>query len=246
VAHRSSDKNTNKAIVRAFLGVAGIPISDCDIHDTDEPLPDILCTFADGARVAFELTEAVDQQMAQNVRVSPSSKTLMREYYKNLPPVDQNKLRAILADAHICVKVRNGTTDRRFEQLIPRVFDLLLGCSCGTKGNIEGATLPIGVEEIRITRGKWSTGPFLDRAGLALYVDDPTLKQAQAKFTKCYKCDVPIELVIYSKTCPLAPDELWKPGLHAFVAQNIARSPFCRVSVFDRIDSTIRYTYPER
>ncbi len=79
---RSSDKATNRTIVGAFLRAAGIPIQENAVHDADEPSPDILCTFTDGTRVAFELTEAVDQQVAQNVRVSPASREKMREYYE--------------------------------------------------------------------------------------------------------------------------------------------------------------------
>ncbi len=75
---------------------------------------------------------------------------------------------------------------------------------------------------------------------------DPTIKRIEAKFSKRYECDCPIELLIHSKTRPLAPDQLWKDEVHDFVTRNMDESPFCRVSVFDWIDSSVRYTYPER
>lgn len=244
---RSSDKATNRTIVHAFLQVAGSPIPEDAICDTEPPSPDVLCTLADGSRVAFELTEAADQGMARNVRVSPASSAGLREYYENeeLSPADRTKLRRVFANAYISVRAKDGTTDRGFDRAVPRVFNLLLGCSCDTEGNIEKRALPPDVEEIRITRGKWSTGPWFDCAQ-ALWVADPTIGRIKAKFAKRYECDCPIELLVHSKTCPLAPDDLWKSDVHDFVRRSIAGSPFRTVWIFDWIDSTIRYTYPQR
>lgn len=244
MASRSSDKPTNRTVVQALLKARGISLHDDAIRDADEPSPDVLCTFADGTRAAFELTEAVDQQVAQNVKVSAVSKAQMYEHYQKLRPDRRTKLQGILGNACIFVRVENGTTDRRFEQAVPKVFDLLLGCSCDTEGSIEKAAIPTGVKEIRITRGRWSTGPFFDRGGLALWVSDPTIERIKDKFSKEYTCDCPIELLVHSRTCPLAPDDLWRNDVHDFVVQNLGASPFCRVSIFDWIDSTIRYTYP--
>ncbi len=243
MTNRSSDKLVNKTIVRAFLEAAGIPIHKDAIQDADEPLPDVLCTFANGTQTAFELTEAVDEGVAENVKVSPASRAEMREYYENLSVADQLGLQEILRNAYISVQTKRGAT---FKQIVPKVFNLLRVCSCDTEGSIEKSALPTGVKDIRITRGKWSTGPFFDRGGLALCVSDPTIKQIETKFGKKYQCDCPIELLVHSRTCPLAPDDLWRNDVHDFVVRNIGVSPFRRVSVFDWIDSTIRYTYPER
>jgi hypothetical protein len=247
---RSSDKPMNKTIVRAFLEAAGIPIQEDDIQeddiqDADEPSPDVRCTLADGTPTAFELTEAVDQDKARNVRASFASKTRMCDHYRQLPLADQTKLRRVFANAYISVRVKDGTTDRRFKEVVPRVFNLLLDCSCDTQGSIEKRKLPTDVEEIRITRGKWSTGPCFN-CGQALWVANCMIKRIKAKFSKQYECDCPIELLVHSKTCPLEPDGLWKDEVHDFVTRNMDKSRFCRVSVFDWVNSTIRYTYPER
>ncbi len=244
---RSSDKATNRTIVGAFLRAAGIPIQENAVHDADEPSPDILCTFTDGTRVAFELTEAVDQQVAQNVRVSPASREKMREYYENeLTLGEQTRLHDTLGNAHIAVHTKRGTSDRKFEQILRTLFHLLLACSGDVQGRLKLDTFPNCVEAIYITRGKWSCGPLFDRGTPALWVGEPVVEQIKKKFSKPYRCDCPIELLVYSKTYPLPPDDLWKGGVADFVAQNVDVSPFCRVSVFDCIDSTIRYAYPER
>jgi len=247
---RSSDRATNKAIVHAFLQVAGIPIPEDAICDAEPPSPDVLCTLADGSRVAFELTEAVDQRMARNVRVSSASSAGLREYYENkeneeLSPADRTKLRRIFANAYISVRAKDGTTDRGFDRAVPRVFSLLLGCSCDTEGNIEKRSLPPDVEEIRITRGKWSTGPWFNR-WQALGGANVMIERIKAKFAKPYECDCPIELLVHSKTCPFEPDNLWKDEVHDFVTRNMDKSQFCRVSVFDWVDSSVQYTYPQR
>jgi hypothetical protein len=246
MANRSSDKATNRTIVHAFLQVAGIPISEEAICDAEPPSPDVLCTLPDGSRTALELTEAVDQEIAQNVKVSPASRAQMYEHYRNLPCAERTRLQEILGNAYIFVRAKNATTDRRFEQAVPRVFDLLLGCSRDTQGDLEQETLPTCIEAIYVTRGKWSCGPLFDRGTPALWVGEPIVEKIEKKSSKRYECDCPIELLVHSRTCPLAPDNFWKTDVHDFVTRNIGESLFCRVSVFDWIDSTVRYTYPER
>lgn len=243
--NRSSDKDTNRTIVQAFLKATGILIQEDAICDGEEPLPDVFCTLPDGSRVAFELTEAVVQEVAHNVRVPPAARAQMYGCYQKLPVADQTKLQEIMGNAYISVQAEKNTTDRRFQPVLPKVFALLLRCSSDTQGSLDRNVLPSGIAEIRVTRGRWSTGPFFDRVGLALYVSDPTIERIKAKFSKRYECGCPIELLVHSKTCPLAPDTFWKNEVHDFVQQGIAGSPFCRVSVFDWIDSAIRYTYPQ-
>lgn len=170
----------------------------------------------------------------------------MRECFDELSVADQTKLREILGNAHISVQAEKNATDRQFQRAVPKVFDLLFGCSSGTQGSLDPNVLPSGITEIRITRGRWPTGPFFDRGGLAAWVADPTLKAIKAKFSKQYKCNCSIELLVHSRTCPLALDNFWRDDVHRFVMCNIGASPFCRVSVFDWIESTIRYTYPQR
>ena len=156
----SSDKTTNREIVGAFLRASGISINEGDICDADEPLPDVLCTFLDGTRVAFELTEAVDQNVAGTVKASPKSEAQIRMFYDCLPPAQHTKLRETLGNAYISIRAKEGTTEREFERVIPAVFKLLLDCSRVTEGELEAKSLPGGIEEICTARGKWSSGPF--------------------------------------------------------------------------------------
>ncbi len=244
--NRSSDKNTNRTIVQAFLKATGILIQEDAIRDGEEPLPDVLCTLPDGSQVAFELTEAVVQEVAQSVKVSADSKARMREYYQNLPVPERTKLQGILGNASISVQAEKNTTDRQFQRVVPKVFDLLLRRSSDTQGSLDRKVLPNGIAEIRITRGGWSTGPFFDRVGLALYVTDPTIERIKAKFSKRYECGCLIELLVHSRTCFLAPDDFWKNEVCKFVMENMGDSPFCRVSVFDWLDSAVRFVYPDR
>jgi hypothetical protein len=142
MAHKSSDRATNGTIVRAFLQAAGIHIPENAIYDKEPPLPDVFCTLPDGSRVAFELTEAVDQEMARSVRASLASKARMCEHYRQLPLADRTRLAPCSWQRlHLC-SPPDGVTDRRFDQVVPRVFDLLLGCSCEMEGNIEKRILP--------------------------------------------------------------------------------------------------------
>ncbi len=55
------------AVFRLFMGVCGYPIVEKSIRSQSSPKPDIFCRLLTGVTVEFELTNGIDQQLAQKM-----------------------------------------------------------------------------------------------------------------------------------------------------------------------------------
>jgi len=240
--NQSNQQNDEREIVEKFLQKAGIKIQPNGIQLLEPPSPDVLCTLVGGETLAFELTETVDPNLARNLDLSVS---VMRNYFDNMASYDIEKLRKNFDNADLYFKFNDETSKSSFRQLLPSLFQVLLKCSSGMEGDIKKESLPDGVKQISIKRGAYIGGPMFNASGLALYVADQTIERISDKFSKQYKCDCPIELLVHNRVQSLPPDILWLPDVREFVAQRLSSSSFQKVWVFDYIESTIRYTYPE-
>jgi hypothetical protein len=238
----AAKKALEEEIVRRFLRVAGIRNCPDSVCGAKPPCPDVLCRFANGEKVAFELTEAVDPKVVRNVKSSDAARRRMYEYHEQMESSDRAKLDKALGDAHVSIHYANDMTETRFTKLLPRLFCLLLDLLPESEGKLERGSLPDGIERINITRGM--NGPLFNPRGPALYVRETTVSRIEAKFAKQYECDCPIELVVHSKTKPLPPDQLWRGEVHRLVPGKIAESPFRRVWIFDYVQSVVKYVYP--
>jgi hypothetical protein len=242
----SNQQNDEREIIEKFLQTAGIKIQPNGIQSLKPPFPDILCSLVGDKTIAFELTETVDPKIARTVNFKDSVMIEMRDYmFYNMASSDRSKLEKIFDNAVLYFKFNDGTSKSEFRQLLPALFQTLLMCSFDTKGNIGKKLLPAGVKQIRIGRGAYVGGPMFNASGLALYVADKTTKCISEKFSKRYKCDCPIELLVHSRIHSLPPNTLWLPDVQKLVVQQLSGSPFQRVWIFDYVGSTIRYVYPK-
>ncbi len=167
----------------------------------------------------------------------------MYDYYECMESFNHTKLAGILSDAPVSVHYGKDMTERQFKMLLPRVFDLFFDLTPVMEGELDRCVLPDGIQRIHITRG--INGPLFNPRGPALYVRDTTVTQIEKKFSKKYKCDCPVELIVHSRTKPLPPEQLWSDEVHKYVRREIERSPFHKVWVFDYVQSTISYVYPD-
>ena len=235
-------KTLEKEIVHKFLQVAEIHICPDGVCGAEPPYPDVLCRFASGEKVAFELTEAVDPEVVWSVKSANAARVRMYEYYEQLVSSDRAKLEEMLSDAHVSIHYDGDMTEARFTRLLPRLFSLFLDFPPGMVGACQSDSLPDGIQRLHFTRGM--NGPLFNPRGPALYVHETTALRIETKFAKQYKCDCPIELVVHSRTKPLPPKQFWYDGVHSLVQDRIAESPFRKVWVFDSIQSEIKYRYP--
>lgn len=243
----SNQQKDEREIVEKFLETAEIGIQANSIQFLEPPFPDVLCTLVGGETIAFELTETVDPNLARNVDLTVNVKGEMRNYFNNnMSPSEKEKLRKIFDNADLYFKFNDRTSKSRFRQLLPAMFQVLLKCSSDAKGDIKKELLPAGVMQIRIERVARFGGPWFNASGLALYFLDKTIERISEKFNKRYECNCPIELLVHSRIHSLPPNTLWLPDVQKFVVQQLDSSCFQRVWVFDYVESTIRYVYPEK
>lgn len=249
---KKNDKHSNKQkyereVVEKFLKTPGIKIQANNIQSLEPPYPDVLCTLVGGKTIAFELTRTVDPKLARNCDFSANVKGEMRDHFDRMTSSAIEKLRKIFDNADLYFKFNNGMSKSKFMQLRPALFHTLLNCSSDMKGDIKKELLPAGVMQIRIERVARTGGPWFNASGLAaLYFSDKTIERINEKFNKRYECDCPIELLVHSRIHSLPPNTLWLPGVQEFVVQQLDSSRFQRVWIFDYVESTIRYVYPEQ
>ncbi len=241
---RSNKKTAERVIIRKFLQAANIQIRSHCLRAARPPFPDFLCRLANGTQIAFELTEAVDPRRVRSAQFAKAARSQMYDHYQNILPRNRTKLGKALADALISFHFADDITEAKFKQLLPKLFDILLGCSSNMQGNIAKDLLPSGVNRIDVVRKQDMIGPLFNPRGPALFVRDISVAHIMKKFSKKYKCDCPIELLVHSKTHPLPPDQLWIDSVRKLLVQKIDQSPFQKVWIFDYMTSTIRYAYP--
>ena len=90
-----------------------------------------------------------------------------------------------------------------------------------------------------------TVGPlFYVRGGGAFSV--PIMDVLSLKFGKTYVSSRRVELLAYFDTISAMPDEIWlTDDVKSFIRDNLARSPFKRVWLFDRKRGRILHVHPE-
>lgn len=232
-------------IIEAFLLVAQMPCQPDNIQSLNPPEPDILCTLEDGAQLAFELTEVIDPKQARNYNFSIDVRHAMYQYHIDMEPIKRAQMALLFSNAALSITFVKGTTFNKAVNLLPSLFDALLTCTSETEGNIDKDQIPKGIKRITVTRGEGLKGPFFNASGLALYIRNMMTERINQKFSKKYKCDCPMDLLVHGRLKPLPPDTLWLDEVRNLVLSNIHKSPFHRVWIFDYIQSNIRYVYPD-
>lgn len=234
-----------KLIVEAFLQVAEIPCHSDNIQSLEPPQPDILCTLKNDTKLAFELTEVIDPKQARNYNFGNDVRHAMYQYHVDMEPTKRAQMDLLFRNAALLIAFIKGTTLKKAVNLLPSVFDALLTCTSETDGNIDKDHIPKGIKRITVARGKELTGPIFSASGLALYIRNTMTERINQKFSKKYKCDCPIDLLVHGRLKSLPPDTLWLDEVRNLVPSNIQNSPFHRVWVFDYVESNIMYVYPD-
>lgn len=241
----SEQQEEEKEIVERFLGVASIPYQKDGVQCLNPPHPDVLCTLIDGSKLAFELTEVIDPRQARNVNFGIDVKQEMYEYFQSMNHQRPYQINNLFGNADLFFRFDDGTTMHRFRKLLPKLFEVLLNLTDDVVGDIDQSALPAGVKRITVARGSF-VGPMFNASGLALYIANTTIDRIKDKFAREYECDCPTELLVHSRMHALQPDILWLGDVQELVTKELPKSPFRRVWIFDYVDCSIRYVYPEK
>ena len=243
-ANSMEKEATERTVVSEFARAARIELRPDGIKSMKPPWPDVVCTLSDGSQICFELTEAVDQRLAEDVAFAVHFKEQMGTYFENMPAEGQDTLKRLFGNADLFFYFDERVSKTRLNRLFPDIFVFLLACREGASGDLGGDGLPREIKRVRVAR-RGSAGPGFNASGLTRAVRDATLDSLARKFDKVYTCDHAIELIVHSLTYRLLPEPFWLREAREFISSRSEQSPFRRVWFFDYSAGVIRSVYPE-
>jgi hypothetical protein len=241
VKDRHASRETE--IFLRFARAADLAIDEASVQKRPPAEPDILCLSKTGERIAFELVELINQSYARRTSNQLKLKAKFGMAYVALEPSRKFAVEQRAGNALIHVVFEEESAYRSREEAIDPMFDVLVRLDPSFDGELrrrDGAELPTGVREVRITRLE-SRGPFFDIDSVGFF-GDPTLPAIRQKGTKEYASPFPIKLLAYYELQPEPPDSFWRPQLVSFIEGNSRTSPFSRVWVYDCGAQAVRFS----
>jgi len=241
VKDRHASRETE--IFLRFARAAGLAIDEGSVEKRPPPEPDILCRTATGEPLAFELVELIDESYARRTSMQLKLKARFETAYAGLEPSRKYAIEQRAGNALIHVVFEEESAYRSREEAINSIFDKLVNLNSGFEGElrrVDGAELPAGVREIRVTRLE-SPGPYFDVDSVGSF-GDPTMVAIRGKWAKEYVSPFPIELLAYYELQPELPEGFWRPQLVSLIEGSTGTSPFRRVWVYDCGAHAVRFS----
>jgi hypothetical protein len=247
-----SKATREREVFALFADAAHLPVVAGSIRSRPEPEPDILCELDGEGSVAFELVELVDSAFAEGIAVMGKTRATLRSYPAKLEVEAAATFQARYSDAMITVHFSSDVPLYRREKIIPRLFHWLIhdappgvaGLDCPLPATVRPA-----VSRVAIQRG--APMLMLD-TGFSARLIDPTLAQMRRKLQdkNKYLSPHPRELLAYTLTHLLPPDDVWLEACGDPIRKLLDASAFRRVSVFamaQRHEPTaVKLIYPPR
>ncbi len=227
-------------IFRRFAAASPLGVVPASIEKRPPPEPDILCDTGIQGRIAFELVEIIDEDLAKQHTDKLNLWRQLQAAYEGLAEPARSQVGARLGNALVHIVFARDASIAARRRAIPRVLQSLETVDRGFEG--EYAPGLDSVQSIRVFRGRFN-GPCFDvDAGGAFC--NPIIDRLRQKFGKTYKTGVPIELLAHHELHHMPPEGLWLPAVQDFVQSRLAGSQFRRVWIYDAHESAIRYVCP--
>ena len=111
--HEDQQKRDEVEVFRRFANVCPLNICLDFVQTQQPPKPDIICQLADGGKIEFELSEAVDQQYNRKTKLSINQTLVgMRDYYESLPVGKKKEFKRLYGNATIHFKFKESATKK--------------------------------------------------------------------------------------------------------------------------------------
>jgi hypothetical protein len=228
-------------IFRSFAKHYPCKIRTDSIKKRKPPEPDILCELINGNKIAFELVECLDENIA---KVTVDASVLKKQtdlLIKDLPKKDKNKFIDKYSNAIITINFGNKCSLTKRKNVIPNLLKYLLEAPKTLNGEvISPINSPKALEDIDIKKCSIN-GPIIMVPPSAVFFADPSIKIIKAKFSKRYETPYKIELVAYYSLQPEIPINHFLDGFIDYVEKNIATSQFERVWLYSYTKDDIIY-----
>jgi len=222
-----------RLIFNIFATASGLATAGSRIESRSPPEPDILLTKSDGACLAFELVEILDQGYSGSTQRQFDTKSVFYKHLDAMPEPARSRFKEKYANADIHIEFDEKLTLRRRERSLEQVFNAILCLPDEVAGevSIEDEHLQKIVKYLLVNRGKFS-GPLFDIQS-AVWVGDPTVDSIRTKLEKIYETSHPVSLLAYIETNPMYPDDVWQTDLDNFLSELGIACQFESIYVFD-------------
>jgi hypothetical protein len=228
-------------VVTIFASVCPYGIIPSSIEKRKPPEPDIMCQISDGSWVTFEVTESIDDLIAQRNEEAQSLKTNIKEYLNKSSL--KNELLVKYCNAMISIYPYDRIPKKIFRS--QKNIDSLLKFLANLPNDInEEEFNSIGKHKyiIEIDRGNF-IGPIFN-TDIGGSFNDYIIQAIDIKFfKKNYRTDLPIELLVYYHMQP-GPFQWDVNEAIDFIKNNLKKSPFRRAWIFSTKENKILDGYP--
>jgi hypothetical protein len=198
-----------------------------------------------GNKLAFELTEAVDERQPHRDDVSVAAEEIWNDHHnKKISDEKRARFDSLFGGCCLSLRLTDHATKSDVKKAIPLILKKYQNSCRDQLGLLRWIQddLPKGCERLIIE--PQSAMPVF-RCSRASHVSaDFVVKAIKKKFNKPYKTACPIHLLVYNDHHPLGPDCFWMAKAKSYVEANLNRSPFERVWVFDLYEKKIEYVFP--
>lgn len=235
----------DREIFIEFASVTGLKLCHGQVDTPDPPQPDVVAMIEGVGRVAYELGEIIDQDLARNYSLSDDTVAAIREYHEAMPPECRVIFDQRYSNAFIMFCFSNAANARKRRQKLPAIFDWL--CSSVVPESDRPQLAETGVADVldyvRIHATTPGAGPTFCASRPSCF--DPSAQSIlEKKFKKGYDTSFPLELILHSDRRTIYAAEAWLAKFSAFAMQGLSKSPFRRIWIFERYPPTILYVYP--
>jgi len=213
---------------RQFAELHGANFSD--VEERSPPEPDILAVV-DDARLAFELTEAVEPAYARKLSDMHKTPKLVRDGYDALSDEKRHQIETAHSGKMIDPCFHTAVSLRDRAKALNEIFEYIadIPAEFGSHGleRVENPLEPI--DHIALSQVGWDGVSWQPGAPAGWIDPEAALKDRLVdKMTnKVYETEHPIELIVYLDRQIPPPDNTgWEEWLAEIAAQKIAESPF--------------------
>jgi len=237
-------------VFESFVAAAPLPILPGSARKLEEPAPDIECELEDGSKLAFELTEVLDEDIARENAAFQEDFDLFPKIIGELSSEDKRKFEDTYCNIMFSVTFTDKSNRNQKKQAAAALVPHLLSNEIDTfpMSNYEVLKVPKRrkfsvLKNVYLIRTTVGVRKFDVTAGGAFFI--PVEETLGAKFAKTYISNHPVELLAYFDEQPNIEPDIWLPSAKKFVEEKLAGSPFRRVWVYDLNDSSFLLVHPE-
>lgn len=232
-------------VFKKFASNFPLPIDLNSIEKRKPPEPDILCCLEDGTKIAFELVEIIDKDLARRTFSAINLKYAFDDHLENLPANVKAQFNQKYGNTLIYVAFKGEISATKRRKSIPIIFEFLLTLDDKAEGKYTLSShnvLGKAVRWINISRGDFA-GPCFDVEAFGSFAE-PAYNRIKDKFTKQYCLKSIAELLAYYELQPELPKSYWLPSVKHFLEGNLKNSVFNRAWIYSVSRDKIHYVYP--